>query len=476
MAGPTIDPFTPAVELAAAVSRREVSPVELVDLFLARVDALDGRLNAVCHRADEEVRAAAALAADAVLAADPGELGPLHGVPVPIKDLFDVAGWPSTYGSLGADPAPRATSHPAVRRLVEAGCVLLGKTTTSEFGAISFTESEALGVTRNPWAPSRTPGGSSGGAGAAVAAGMAPLALGGDGGGSVRVPASCNGLVGLKPTRGRVAGEVVELEGLVTSGVLARSVADAAVSLDVLSAHDPAAWWSPPGPATSFAEAARRDAPPLRVGVLAEAPVDGVRVDPACAAAVRSVLRALEAAGHRVVDAPVVLPPAEELIAAFTSIWNLGGVGFPLADPEAVEPPNRSLRAAARATDSWAYARAVHRTQRLSRAIVEAFVDRFDVLVTPTMACLPPPVGAWREGTDAEPMTALLNCYPMAVFTSVFNVSGLPAVSVPAHHDEATGLPVGVQLVAAPWREALLLQVARALEEAFAWTDRHPVP
>jgi amidase len=474
VARPTIDPFTPAVELAAMVRRREVSPVELVDLYLDRIDELDGGLNAFCHRADEEVRKAASAAADVVMAATPDELPPFHGVPLPVKDLFDVAGWPSTYGSLGADRSPATTSDPGVQRFVDAGCLLLGKTTTSEFGAICFTESDALGITRNPWNPDRTPGGSSGGAGAAVGAGMAPLAFAGDGGGSIRIPASCNGLVGLKPTRGRVPGAVVEVEGLATSGVLARSVADAAASLDVLAEHDPAAWWSPPSPSVPFADTARRPAPALRIGVLTDAPIDGMEVDAACVTAVDVVLSSLAAAGHEVVDTPVLLPPPDELIGAFTTIWNLGGAGFPLADVEAVEPHNRALRDAARSTDSWTYAQAVHRTQRLSRTIVEAFVSRFDLLVTPTMACLPPPVGAWREGTDEEPMMALLNCYPMAVFTSLFNVTGLPAISVPVHADDDTGLPAGVQIVGAPWREDLLLQVSQGLEDEFAWLDRRP--
>jgi amidase len=168
------------------------------------------------------------------------------------------------------------------------------------------------------------------------------------------------------------------------------------------------------------------------------------------------------------------VPPADELIAAFTAIWNLGAAGVELADPEAVERHNRALRDAARRIDSWDYARSVHRTQRLSREIVEAFVDRFDLVVTPTMACLPPPVGAWKVGTDGSPMMAILNCYPLAVFTSLFNVTGLPAISVPVAHDESTGLPVGVQIVAAPWREDLLLQVSTALEARFGWADRHP--
>jgi amidase len=475
VADDTIDPFTPAVELAAAVRRKEVSPVELVDLYLDRMDRLDGRLNAFCHRADDEVRNAASAAADAVVTASPDDLGPFHGVPLPIKDLCDVAGWPTTYGSAGASPAPATTSDQVVQRFADAGFVLLGKTTTSEFGAISFTESDALGITRNPWDPDRTPGGSSGGAGAAVAAGMAPIAHAADGGGSIRVPASCTGLVGLKATRGRVTNRTVEDEGLATHGVVARSVADAATALDVLARHDPAAWWSPPSPPASFADTATAQPPTgLRIGVLSDSPVEGVSVDPACTAAVDTALRALESAGHRVVDTPIPIPPPHELIAAFTTIWNVGAAGIPLADPDAIEPHNRALRDAARDIDSWAYAQAVQQTQRLSRTIVAAFVARFDLLVTPTTACLPPPVGAWRDGVAENPLMALLNCYPLAVFTSLFNVTGLPAISVPIHHDHSTGLPVGIQIVAAPWREDLLLQVARTLELTHPWADRRP--
>jgi amidase len=362
-----------------------------------------------------------------------------------------------------------------VQRFVGAGFVLLGKTTTSEFGAVPFTESEALGISRNPWDPDRTPGGSSSGAGAAVAAGMAPIAHGADGGASIRVPASCNGLVGLKPTRGLVTNVVVDAEGLATSGVLTRTVADTAAALDVLARHDPAAWWSPPTPRTSFASAITM-APPtgLRIGVLSDSPIEGISVDPACKAAVDATVRTLESVGHHVVDNPLPLPAPDELIAAFTTIWNLGGAGIALADPERIEPYNRALRDAARAIDSWDYVEAVRRTQLLSRLIVEGFLTNFDLLVTPTMACLPPPIGAWRAGTDDEPLMALFNSYPMAVFTSLFNVTGQPAISVPVHHNEATGLPVGVQIVAAPWREDLLLQVSHTLELAQPWTDRRP--
>jgi len=471
-----IDPFTPAVELAAAIRRKEVSPVEVVDSYLERMDELDPRLNAFCHRADDDVRKAASAAADAVVrAASTEDLPPFHGVPLPIKDLLDVAGWPTTHGSAGASQAPATVSDPVVQRFVDAGFVLLGKTTTSEFGTVPFTESEALGISRNPWDPDRTPGGSSSGAGAAVAAGMAPIAHAEDGGGSIRIPASCNGLVGLKPTRGLVTNLTVDVEGFGTSGALTRTVSDTAAALDVLARHDPAAWWSPPSPRTSFATAMTMASPTgLRIGVLADSPVEGIGLDPACAAAVDTTVRTLESVGHHVVDAPLPLPPFDELIAVFTPILNVGGAGIALADPDSVEPHNRVLRDAARAIDSWAYAEGVRRTQHLSRRIVEGFLAGFDLLVTPTMACLPPPVGALRAGTDEDPLRAIVNSYPMGVFTAVFNVTGQPAISVPIHHDDATGLPVGVQLVAAPWREDLLLQVSRSLELARPWTARRP--
>ncbi|WP_216212319.1 amidase [Amycolatopsis aidingensis] len=465
-----VDPFSSAVELATAIRAKEVSPVEVAECYLDRIAELDPELNAFCYRADDEVRTAASAAADAMVRSTPEELPPFHGVPVPIKDLVNVVGWPTTYGSLATPRTPRTASDPIVRRLADAGFIPLGKTTTSEFGAVSFTESEAQGISRNPWDPSRTPGGSSSGAGIAVAAGMAPIAHAEDGGGSIRVPASCTGLVGLKPTRGLVTNAVVEVEGFGTSGVVSRTLADTAAALDVIARHDPGAWWSPPTPTRSFADALTA-APPtgLRVGVLSTSLIDGIPVDPACLTAVDKTLRTLEQAGHHVVDEPLPLPTSEELISTFMKIWNVAGAGIPLADPDRVEPHNRAQREAAKTVDSWAYAESVYQTQQLSRRIVEAFTHSFDLLVTPSMACLPPRVGAWRE--SGNPVTA---SYPMAVFTSLFNVTGQPAISVPVHHDDASGLPVGVQLVAAPWREDLLLQTSRTLEQTHRWTERRP--
>jgi amidase len=212
----------------------------------------------------------------------------------------------------------------------------------------------------------------------------------------------------------------------------------------------------------------------LRVGVLVDPPVAGLEIDPACVAAVDTTVATLESLGHHVVDATLPLPATDELIAAFTTIWNVGGAGVPLVDPDRVEPHNRVLRDAAHAIDSWSYAEDVRRTQGFSRRIVDAFGEHFDLLVTPTMACLPPPVGLGRPGPDNDPLRPLMNSFPLAVFTSVFNVTGQPAISLPVHHDDTTQLPVGVQLVAAPWREDLLLQVSRALELAHPWIARRP--
>src|SRR5690606_6995924 len=258
----------------------------------------------------------------------------------------------------------------------------------------------------------------------------------------------CTGLIGLKPTRGLVTNLTVEDEGLAAHGVVTRTVADTAAVLDVLARHDPAAWWSPPSPARPFA-AALDDAPPrgLRVGVLVDPPIEGLPVDPACRRAAEVAVATLEAAGHHVVDEPLPLPPADELVAAFTTIWNGGGAGVDLEDPDRVQPLNRALRQATRAMDPWEYARGVHRAQLRSRSVVAAFDGGVALLLPPTLAARRPPVCAGRPGTEHGPRMALLNSYPMAVCTSLFNVTGRPAVSLPVHHDEATGLPVGVQLV-----------------------------
>ena len=467
-----MDPFTPAVEVAAAIRRKEISPVEVADLYLERIERLEPELNAFAHRADDEVRLAAKRAEEVVATTPADRLPPFHGVPIPIKNLNPVAGWPCTYGSNGARRTPRDESDPIVERFVEAGFVLLGMTNTPEFGTISYTESDAHGITRNPWNTGHTPGGSSGGSAAAVAAGLAPIGHANDGGGSIRIPASCNGLVGLKGGRGRVPNEFIELEGFVCEGVVTRTVADTAAAYDVIDVVDPLVFFSAPRHARSYAELATMDPPRLRVAFTTTAPLD-LPVDPECMAAVEKTVAALEAVGHTAFEMTLEVPEMDTFVERFIVIWNTGSVWSPMDDWDKIEPLNAALRAEARKVDSLTFTESVRATQRLARGVIAPFGRDFDVLVTPTMAVQPPPVGTWRAGIDTDPTVGLLNCYPMAVFTSIFNVTGLPAISLPVHQS-AEGLPVGVQLVAPPWREDLLLQVGTQLENALPWNDRHP--
>jgi amidase len=468
-----MDPFTPAVELAAAVRSREVSPVELAELYLRRIDDLDGRLNAFCLRDDDRVLDWARRSADEMLRRPLEELGPFHGVPLPIKDLYAVEGWVSTYGSQAASRAPATESDHVVQRFLSAGFIPLGLTNTPELAVLSYTESRAHGATRNPWDTDRTPGGSSGGAGAAVASGMAPLAHASDTAGSIRIPASCCGLVGLKPHRNRVSNGVNEQEGFTTSGVLTRTVADTAAVLDVIGQPDPLSWHNVPRPASSWAEAAAGEPGHLRIGWTTE-PEGGLAVDPACAEAVSVTVAALEDLGHHVRPTDLLSRiQADRFLAGFTAVWNTMSVGAPIDDWDGLEPLNAAMRSHARELDSVAYVEAVRDLQRVARQVLAMFVDDVDILVTPTMAVEPPPVGQVWEGTDADPLAAMFNCFPMAAFTSVWNMTGLPAASLPVHQ-APSGLPVGVQLVGGPWREDLVLQVAAQLERGLPWASRRP--
>jgi amidase len=470
MGGP--DPFTTATELAAAVRTREVSPVELAELYLQRIDRFDPRLNAFCHRADDDVLAAAKVAERRVVDGPVDELPPFLGVPLPIKDLNHVAGWPTTHGSRATSRSPNAVSEFLVERLVRAGFVLLGMTNAPELGTISYTESQAHGVTRNPWDLGRTPGGSSGGAAAAVASGLAPIAQASDGGGSIRIPASCCGLVGLKPSRNRVPNGLNRDEGYGTDGVVSRSVADTAAVLDVIARPDPLAWYNAPPSPEPWSRVAALPPPRLRVHVMTDPPVP-LPVDEACLVAVQRTAEALVELGHEIVDADVELPDAGEFVEAFTVVWDAGSAGTPLVDEALLEPLNAALRAKAKARSSIDYVESVLKTQCLSRTVVANWGEAFDVLLTPTMAVEPPHCGTVWVGADADPELALTNCFPMAVFTSLFNVTGQPALSLPVHLTDG-GLPVGVQLVAGPWQDALLLQLGTQLEPVFDWAARRP--
>lgn len=464
----SLDPFAPALELAGALRARELSASELLEACLSAVDERNPSLNAVTWRNDEDARTAAA-DADRRLAA--GESAPFLGVPLPIKDLTPVAGWPVSYGSRGGPPGVSEQSELVVDALERAGFVLCGRTNTPEFGVITAAENLRYGISRNPWDPDRSPGGSSGGAAAAVAGGMFPIAHANDGGGSIRIPASYCGLVGFKPSRGRVPRLAQSWLGAVVEGVVARTVADSATVLDAIAYFDPLAWYNAPAPAREFAQEPGTAPSALRIGLMAQAPL-GIPTDPACVQAARAAAALLEQLGHSVaeVEVPTI---SEEMVPPFIVLTQGGLADYEGVDWSAVEPHIVHQRQASGELGAYDYVLAARTLELLSRREVARWGRDFDVLVTPTSAILPPRAGAILEAQHATPDQPVLDVVASVSFTAFGNVTGLPAVSLPLHRSEE-GLPVGVQLIAGPWQDGPLLSLAGQLEAARPWAERRP--
>jgi len=446
-----------ALSLAAQVRAGDVSWRELADEYLER--ARHDPFNAFTHVVDEP---------------EPprDEGGPFYGVPIAIKDLNDAAGLPTTYSCKAYAHNVAQVDAAVVRNIKDAGFVILGKTNTPELGTIAQTESELNGACVNPWNSARTPGGSSGGAAAAVAGGLLPIAHGSDGGGSIRIPASCCGLVGIKPSRGRVspAPYVSGSLGLGTSGPIARTVRDAAALLDVMRGYEPGDFYVAPVPPRSYLDECDEPAGELRIAVATTPPVD-VPVDPECVAAVRSAAELLTELGHDVVDAtpPWSIP---EMIVEFIRVWQVGPATAGIDDLSLLEPINRALAEQARETASPEYGKAIMQLQTITRRVV-AFWDEYDVVITPTLAMLPVPIGWTWEDTDGDPLVAFSRQTLFTPYTALVNVTGQPAMSLPLHMSES-GLPVGVQLIARPFDEATLVRLAAQLEEARPWARRFP--
>jgi len=455
--------FAPALELAERVRAGEVSAVELVELYLDRIERIDPALNAyVTVDAD-----------GALKAAKEQRDGPFAGVPISIKDLTETAGLRTTLSTKTlADNVP-ALDTATVRRIREAGFVVLGKTNTPEFGTIAMTESELNGACRNPWDTARTAGGSSGGAAAATAAGLCPIAQASDGGGSVRIPASCCGLVGIKPARGRVSpapwgsGSL----GLGTNGPIARTVRDAAALLDVMAGYETGDFFVAPRPERAFLAEAELEPGRLRIAFTTQPPVD-VPVDKTCAAAVLETAALLAGLGHEVREAT---PPwgDPELVPHFIRVWQIGPAAMGI-DFDQLEPINRALARDAVATPSPDLTASVYRLQAFVRTLV-AFWDEVDVLVTPTLALPPVPIGWTFDDTDGDPHAAFMRQFLFTPFTAIFNVTGQPAMSLPLHWS-ADGLPIGVQFAGRPFAEATLVRLAAQLEQARPWIDYRPPP
>ena len=463
-----------AVELAALVRAGDLTPRELVEASLRRIDELQPRINAFTHVAHD-----AALAEAETIG--PGDPRPFAGVPIAVKDNRPVTGMPLTMGSdLFGDFVPDHDAY-LVRRLREAGFVIVGKTSMPEMGILPTTEPRRFGPVRNPWDLGRTPGGSSGGASAAVAAAMVPVAHGNDGGGSIRIPAACCGLVGLKPARGRVSvGPDDGQSFLVGDGVLTRSVADTARLLDVLSGPEPGdASWAPPPPAAGYTALVEVDPGRLRIALALNPPLDGAPVDPVCEQAARDAAALLESLGHHVEE--IVAPwsgldPLPDFTRAFGPLisyttWLGGQIAGREPTTDDVEPLTWTLWEHARGQDTIKYLGALVRLESVARSIVQK-LSGYDAVLTPALARRPVPIGE-IHGLGPDPMAYYRKSGYFTPFTAIVNVTGQPAIALPLYHGD-DGLPTAVQLIGPPAREEVLLSLAAQLEAALPWAHRVP--
>jgi amidase len=447
----------PALEQARLIRERAVSPVEIVEEYLERIERIDPTLNCYVTVCAEQALAEAH---------DPRP-GPFSGVPIPIKDLAETGGIRTTFSSRAfAEYVPAADSA-LVRRIRAAGFIVLGKTNTPEFGTTVVTESDLNGICRNPWNVAHTPGGSSGGAAAAVAAGLAPLAQGGDGAGSIRIPASCCGVFGLKPTRGRTStAPSGNVHGFATYGPLARTVADGAAFLDVISGAEPGDPHAAPAPARPFLEEVDTAPGRLRVALVLDPPTNA-KPDPACERVARDAAAFLDGVGHGVEE--VLVQWRDDLTELFTVVWQTIPSVY-VSDTSQVEPLNAAFAARASATSSVEYVQAFLRLQEYGRSVA-TFCAAYDVVLTPTLALPPVPVGWVREPDD--PWEQHARAIEFAPYTAPANVAGLPAAAVPFGWTES-GLPIGIQLIASAGEEPLLLRLSAQIEEAHPWADKHP--
>jgi amidase len=445
----------------------EVTPRDLVELYLARIERLDPQLNAFVSVRPEAARAEAVAALERLRA---GESGPLLGVPVAVKDNVDIAGEVTGHGTDGNETPAEADAE-VVRRLRAAGAPMLGKTALPELAMWGhFTESETHGATRNPWNPARTTGGSSGGSAAAVAAGLAPAALGSDGGASIRVPAALCGIFGLKPQRGRISTlpDPEHWHGLTVFGGLARSVLDAALFDDALRGPAEGDAHAPPEPEISFAEAARRDPGRRRVAVSLKGTLPGVKAGPAARRAVEQTAELLRSLGHEVAERD---PRYGQLLPDIMPHY-LAGVADDAARldrPDRLEHRSRRMAGAGRRLHGRALRRGVRREPAVAERVNAVFSDH-DVLLTPVTAAPPEPVGRW-SGKGA--VRTFNGGGPYVTYTAIWNYLGQPAAAVPAGFDE-DGLPMAVQIAVPANGETTLLSLAAQLESARPWAEGRP--
>jgi amidase len=461
-----------AGELAALVRAGELAASELIDASLRRIDALQPRVNAFVDVDHDGARAAAA-------AISPGDPRPFAGVPIAIKNNRAVRGLRLTHGAELTGDGAATFDHNVTRRLRAAGFVVVGTTSLAEWGILPVTEPRRFGPTRNPWDLGRTPGGSSGGSAAAVAAAMVPLAHGNDGGGSLRIPAACCGLVGLKPQRGRIslAPEAGE-HFLVQDGVLTRTVRETALLLDVLAGPELGdASWAPP-PAQPFAQQAASEPGRLRIGVTTLMPLLDAELHPACERAARDGAALLASLGHdvREVRPPWRRPGLLDLFAqAFgpaicTSIGAAAAAAGREPRAQDMEALSWALWQASREIEAVQAELARYALQSFARAVT-TWSASYDALLTPALAQPPLAIGA-LDADAPDPLATFERSGHFTPYTAICNVTGSPAISLPLY--EHDGLPIAVQLIGRPAQEGALLALAAQVEAAAPWAGRRP--
>lgn len=457
-----------AIEIAEAVRSKQLSPLEVVDAVLAQIDRSNPKVNAIVTRTDELARAQARAAEQSVVRGE--ELGPLHGVPISVKDLEETKGIRTTFGSKLYEHYVPETDHVIVERLRQAGAILIGKTNTPEFGLLPLTDNNVFGPTRNPWNLEHNAGGSSGGAAAAVACGMGPLATGSDGGGSIRIPSSMCGVFGIKPHLGRAANHHFQpgWESLSCVGPIGRSVRDAARMLDVISGPSAADRWSLPASADSFEEACGQDVRGLR---LAWSPDLGhVPVEPEVREACEEAVRRIEKLGCSVSEVSLELEDLSWVLQTIVICETVAAMDDQREEWERVmfEP----LRAFIVMGEQFSYKdllRAHWRREEFVRELAPLF-EEYDALLTPQLSVTAP-----RNGTMGPDEINGQAVSPLGWlgFTFPFNLTGQPAASVPIGFDQGD-LPIGLQLAGRRFGETTLLRLASAYEAAYPWATRRP--
>ena len=462
-----------ATAQADLVRRKKVKPIELVDAAIARIERLNPTLNAVITPTFEAAREAAK---------GPLPEGPFTGVPFLLKDLHSsLKGVRLAFGSrFLQDYIPDHDSE-LVTRFKKAGLVILGKTNTPEFGLQPTTESILFGPTKNPWDLTKTTGGSSGGSAAAVAARLVPMAHGSDGGGSIRIPASCCGVFGLKPTRARTTlapdyGEL--LAGLVVEHAITWSVRDSAAILDAIAGPAPGDPYAAPPPKRPFSQEVGAAPGRLRIAVTTEAPT-GVSVHPDCIAAAKDAAKLCEDLGHEVTETRLKID-AGELSQAFMSLWTVSARAEidhwtrklgKQPSQEFFEPLTWGLAQIGGQKSASDYLRAIDSFNKISRQIARHFID-YDVWLTPTLGTPPVPLGHF-DPTPDNPLHGFFAAAEFVPFTPIFNVSGQPAMSIPLSWN-GDGLPIGTHFVGRYGDEATLFRLATQLESARPWAQRRP--